>query len=277
MSWLGNGRADVGNRGWKDSWKREKGARIDGMRGGEERARAMGRILEEERGEHKRIRQGEWPRAVGSVECDKDKGGEEGMIGIWFEAESRAVGFAEMDERRKGLAQGRREGVASGGSDWRELVRRRVIESDTLDGDGWRKREWGWWIDEDERQLVRSVEVVAAAVEDARGWVRSIALKVDEGQRIAVGEEDRLLGDLTKSASAAGHDGEERDAAGSVELGTEASSARRPFSIEREPLRYSTAEAKEGEGRIAKERTRRCWRKMGEAEDERCCTRGNEE
>jgi hypothetical protein len=58
------------------------------------------------------------------------------MIGIWFEAESRAVGFAEKVERRKGLAQGRREGVASGGSDWRELVRRRVIESDTLDGDG---------------------------------------------------------------------------------------------------------------------------------------------
>jgi hypothetical protein len=59
MSWLGNGRADVRNRGWKDSWKREKGARINGMRGGEGRARAMGRILEEERGEQKRIRQGE--------------------------------------------------------------------------------------------------------------------------------------------------------------------------------------------------------------------------
>jgi hypothetical protein len=66
------------------------------------------------------------------------------MIGIWFEAESRAVGFAEMDERRKWLAQGRRKGVASCGSDWRELVRRRVIERDNLDGDGWRKREWGW-------------------------------------------------------------------------------------------------------------------------------------
>jgi hypothetical protein len=125
---------------------------------------------------------------------------------------------------------------------------------------------------------VRSVEVVVAAAADgARGWVRSIALKVEEDQRIAVGEEDRLLGDLTKSASVAGHDKEERDAAGSVELGTEASSARRPFSIEHEPPRCSTADAKEGEGRIAKERTRRCWRKMGEAEDERCCTRGNEE
>jgi hypothetical protein len=57
------------------------------------------------------------------------------MVGIWFEAESRTVELAEMDERRKGLAQGGREGVASGESGWRKRVRRRVIESNTLDGD----------------------------------------------------------------------------------------------------------------------------------------------
>jgi hypothetical protein len=55
MSWLGNGRTDVGNQGWE----REKGARIHGKRGGAGRARSMGKSLGEERGEQKRIRKGE--------------------------------------------------------------------------------------------------------------------------------------------------------------------------------------------------------------------------